>query len=358
MKVRELHHFSDASLEGYGQCSYLRLVNEENQVCCYLVINKARVVPLKKTTVPRLELAAATVSAKMSEFLREELPYPDVREYYCTDSKIVLGYVQNEARRFHVCVVNRVQQIRNGTVPSSRLYVNTESNPAEHASRGLMASELLQGSRWLTRPEFLWKSGPFLPQKIEEFEVNENDAAVKKASVFTCHVRSSATQPCEQFKSDRLYHISSWQRVLRVVALCLWFKTKLLNKEVSLKAQASANITRPIKKIPVTLIELEAAEKEVLKIIQREEFHKELQVLQELNVGEEMTPRKSARQRNLTIKKSSCLYRLDPFLDDYGLIGVGSRIKRAHLPIATKHPVILPRKSPFTNLLIRFCPPK
>lgn len=41
---------------------------------------------------------------------------------------------------------------------------------------------------------------------------------------------------------------------------------------------------------------------------------------------EEMTPRKSARQRNLTIKKSSCLYRLDPFLDVYELIGVGGRI--------------------------------
>ena len=91
-----------------------------------------------------------------------------------------------------------------------------------------------------------WKSGPFLPQKIEEFEVNENDTEVKKASIFTCRVGNSATQPCEQFKSDRLCLISSWQRVLRVVALCLWFKTKLLNKEVSLKVQASAKITRPI----------------------------------------------------------------------------------------------------------------
>ena len=34
---------------------------------------------------------------------------------------------------------------------------------------------------------------------------------------------------------------------------------------------------------------------------------------------------------------------------------VGGRIKRANLPAATKHPVILPRKSPITDLLMRFC---
>lgn len=126
-----------------------------------------------------------------------------------------------------------------------------------------------------------WKSGTILPQKIEGFEVNENDAKEKKASVFTCRVGSCATQPRE-FKSDRLCHISSWQRVLRVVALCLWFKTKLLNKEVSLKAQGSAKITRPVKKIPVTLVELQTAETEVLRIIQREQFLKELKVYRNL----------------------------------------------------------------------------
>ena len=63
-------------------------------------------------------------------------------------------------------------------------------------------------SWWLTGPKSVWKSGPFLPQKIEEFKVNENNAEVK-ASVFTCHVRASATQPHEQFKSDCLFHISS-----------------------------------------------------------------------------------------------------------------------------------------------------
>jgi hypothetical protein len=71
----EIHHFSDASTLGYGQCSYLRLVNEKQQVHCSLLMGKARVCPLKVVTIPRLELTAALVSVKVSKFLRRELQF-------------------------------------------------------------------------------------------------------------------------------------------------------------------------------------------------------------------------------------------------------------------------------------------
>jgi len=87
----------------------------EDKVHCSLVIGKSRVAPLKQTTVPRLELAAATVSAKTSEFLCQELSYVDIKEHFWTDSKIVLGYVNNEGKRFHVYVANHVQQIQDVT---------------------------------------------------------------------------------------------------------------------------------------------------------------------------------------------------------------------------------------------------
>ena len=106
-------------------------------------------------------MAAATISAKMSEFLREELSYTDIKEHFWTDSRIALGYVNNEAKWFHVYVANRVQQICDVTKPSSWLYVSTEVNPSDHASRGLTASQLLHGNNWLTGPPFLWKNGAF-----------------------------------------------------------------------------------------------------------------------------------------------------------------------------------------------------
>ena len=102
----------------------LRLITEHDQVHCSFVVGKARVTPLKHKTVPRLELAAATTSARMSEFMRNELEYPEIQESFWTDSWVVLGYINNEAKRFHVYVANRVQQIRDLTDPSSWFYVD------------------------------------------------------------------------------------------------------------------------------------------------------------------------------------------------------------------------------------------
>ena len=47
----QLHHFSDASVKGYGQCSYLRFQNDMGKVHCAFVFGKARVTPLKPITL-------------------------------------------------------------------------------------------------------------------------------------------------------------------------------------------------------------------------------------------------------------------------------------------------------------------
>ncbi|XP_077861513.1 uncharacterized protein LOC144341770 [Saccoglossus kowalevskii] len=74
----QLHHFSDASFSGYGQCSYVRLKTTDEKVHCALVMAKARVAPLKPVTIPRLELQAATISAKVSKVLETEMGYKDI----------------------------------------------------------------------------------------------------------------------------------------------------------------------------------------------------------------------------------------------------------------------------------------
>ena len=49
--------------------------------------------------------------------LRKELDYNKMVDVYVTDSKVVLDYLNNEARPFDVFVANRVQQIRDETSP-------------------------------------------------------------------------------------------------------------------------------------------------------------------------------------------------------------------------------------------------
>lgn len=52
IKTVEIHHFSDASETGYGQCSYLRVQDAHDKVHCSLVMAKSRVAPLKTVTIP------------------------------------------------------------------------------------------------------------------------------------------------------------------------------------------------------------------------------------------------------------------------------------------------------------------
>ena len=120
------HYFSDASENGYGQATYLRLVGTAEKVHCSLLIAKSRVAPMKYTSIPRLELAAAAAAAavlstKMSGLVKKELGFDDIAEYYWTNSQAVIGYLRNTQKRFKVFVANRVQQIRESTDSCNRV---------------------------------------------------------------------------------------------------------------------------------------------------------------------------------------------------------------------------------------------
>ena len=182
----EIHHFSDASPYAYGQCSYLRLVNTLGQVHCSLLIGKARVAPLKLVTIPRLELNAALLSVRMGTFLKDELEYDNITQFYWTDSRVVLGYISNDSKRFHVFVGNRVQQIRDGSDISQWRYVNTSVNPADEGSRGVSPEDFLAKSKWLHGPDFIRTSDLGCDTEINA-TLDPHDPELKKVQVLHTH---------------------------------------------------------------------------------------------------------------------------------------------------------------------------
>ena len=94
IKETSYHHFSDV-LEGYGQSTYLRLVNVSGKIHCCLLMGKSRVTPKKYVTIPRLELVAAVLSVKIAALTGRELDIEWENETFWTDSKVVLGYISN-----------------------------------------------------------------------------------------------------------------------------------------------------------------------------------------------------------------------------------------------------------------------
>ncbi len=114
--------------------------------------------------------------------LKRELEVECLQEVFWTDSKIVLGYISNEARRFHVFVANRVERIKQSTESAQWRYVTSEENPADHASRGLSADQLLT-SNWFTGPDLLWQKE--LPTGVVKVgEIPCSDPELKKAQVY------------------------------------------------------------------------------------------------------------------------------------------------------------------------------
>ena len=145
-----LHHFSDASQNGYGQASYLRLVDEKGTVHCSLVMGKSRVTPTEFVSIPRLELAAAALSVKISLLLGKELPiHPIIKEYFWTDSKVVPAYLNNDVKRFKVYVANRVQLIHDHSDQVQWNYIESKKNPADDTSCGVLPSNAAKVKHWV-----------------------------------------------------------------------------------------------------------------------------------------------------------------------------------------------------------------
>ena len=328
-----LHHFSDASQDGYGQVTYLRIVDEKGCVKCSLVMAKSRVPPTKFVSIPRLELTAAALSIKVSTMLRRELSiHPTIKEYFWTDSEVVLGYINNDAKRFKIFVANRIQLIWENSDVNQWMYVDARSNPADDTSRGISPSNQEKVNRWLNGPEFLWldESNWTIHGKQDIPEIDQDDPEVKtKLSV---HVASAVNEGITSTVQGR---ISSWSKLLKVTAWVMrWIK--IVRKRVN---KTNIDEGSPTQLHVLSVEELIAAEGIVVKGYQRIEFKEEFMVLDD--------------RRNNKLKESiGCL---NPYVGEDGLIRVGGRLQQSNLDEKIMHPVMLPKKGKLTEMIIRWC---
>ena len=105
-----------------------------------------------------------------------------MEEFFWTDNMAVLGYINNDARRFHVFVANRVQETREQTSPGQWHYVATKSNPADLASHGVGAQELLDSRLWWNGPDFLWNACEDWNPPLDVLSILPDDPELKKVS--------------------------------------------------------------------------------------------------------------------------------------------------------------------------------
>ena len=311
-----LYHFSDASERAYGAVSYLRSVNERGEIHCTFLLAKSRLAPIRTLTIPRLELSAAVLAVQMNAKLTRELQLDLGPSVFYTDSTIVLQYIQNTQKRFKTFVANRVSTIHSGSEPSQWHHITSTLNPADDVSRGLDAEKLIANTRWRRGPDFLMSTEHWQSTEVTS-EVPDDDEELKPAKSHTVEAEETK-EPLDQLINSA----SSWFKIQKSVCWLRRFISHLAKK----------------KSLPkdITVSEMEQAEVQILKYIQKKNYQKEIETLQE----------------NGRVSKKSLIYSLEPTLDEEGLLRVSGRL--AHAPISenAKHPVILPHHH-VTELVVK-----
>ncbi|RWR99400.1 uncharacterized protein B4U79_13499, partial [Dinothrombium tinctorium] len=312
----ELHIFCDSSIFAYGAVAYMRCEYENCKVKTTFVMSKSRVAPLKKMTLPRLELMGALIGARLAKYLNKL--FQNKRIHLWTDSMITLHWIRGTAKRWKPFVENRIAEIHEHTDPSNWSYCEGTTNPADKLTRGLNVNELEKDYLWWNGPRWLKLSRDQWPKVVKEnFKEEIISNELRKSSIVSMLIPQTKESifPLNKYsKLNKLIRVTSW--ILRFVG--------------NLRGNRIVG--------ELTVIELTKAKKYWIKQVQYEEFANDL-VLLKINKQ----------------PKNEQFAQLIVFLDEEGLIRLKGRLQFSRLTIDQKHPYLLPRKSIFTTMVIIDC---
>ena len=152
---QELHGFSDALEHAYAAVVYLRMTDTKRMVHVSLVMSKTKFAPIKRLTIPLLELCGVLLLSKLLTHIEEVLRMSVDSIVAWTDSMVVLSWLVGNPCRLKAYIGNRVAQIIDRMPSVQWRHVLGMDNPADCASRGLYPSDLLHHQLWWNGPSWL-----------------------------------------------------------------------------------------------------------------------------------------------------------------------------------------------------------
>ena len=220
--------FSDASESAFGACAYIRWQIAGGGFNTTLLVAKSRLVPMKKLTIPRLELNAALLASRLNKFITKETNMSFVKRYFIVDSEIVRAQIQRESYGFSTFTGVRVGEIQAWTEKNDWYWVEGSKNISDIISRGSDPTELGPDSEWQNGPAFLETSEEEWPVKQTFSGANLPDLVRSPGNhVMTVHVADN--KPISEVIDIQRY--SSYYKLLRVTSRV----QAIFNKPASLK---------------------------------------------------------------------------------------------------------------------------
>jgi len=317
----EIHGFADASMKAYGACVYMRTSDKDGNIACQLVCAKSRIAPVKVISIPRLELCAALLLSRLIDVIIPAFRLNISRRYLWTDSTVTLAWIAAESSKWKTFVANRVSEIHTLTDRAEWGHVTSDDNPADVLSRGCTPSELKYNTQWWYGPSWLkiktFKCSTSDGETLEH--VNDVQSEERTAPIVVCTSQRDVSLDINKY--------SSLTKLIHVVSYLLRYKNNALSKR--------NNTSRIIG--PLNVNEVTSATKTVVKIIQRTHFSAEIEELK--------------NNRNVSVK--SKMNKLNPFIDDSGIVRVGGRLTNAvDINNDQRYPIILPSDTAFSKLIM------
>ncbi|XP_026829830.1 uncharacterized protein LOC113563037 [Ooceraea biroi] len=321
----QIHGFADASERAYRAVIYLRTEAPEGSIQVRLIAAKIRVAPLKQITLPRLELCASSLLVQLTVHVRQVLQLEKVSCHLWSDSIVALGWIRGYPSSWKTFVANRVSAIQTSLSGAIWHHVPGNENPADCASRGISPKDLRNHPLW-------WQDPPWLQTALSSWPASPGDTHVRELPEKRNQPVSLTTTTAQESESCVFFQrFSSLNRLLRVSSWCRrWLRLS------SHQQSRVSQLFNPETPLILQVTELTATRQCLIRIIQSISFKEEI----------------SAVRKQAPLSSRSAIIKLNPFLDEQGLLRVGGRLKYSLLSIDQKHPIILPRDSHVTRLII------
>lgn len=309
-KSIELHSFSDASQVAYGSCIYMRTLNENDEVTVRLLCSKSKVAPIKPMTIPRLELCAALLSAKLCRSVTDSLRLNPIKITHWCDANIVLCWINSDPSKLKTFVANRITEILDLTNRKDWRHVPTDVNPADLISRGVNANHLHDNLMWWQGPSFLYND----ETKWPKLHQNQN---IELPEVKSHYI----DLPDSTFDFKVFSNFSKLQRTFAYVLRFLH------------NSKSSNTLNRLFG--PLSVHELNNSFIFICRVVQKQSFPLEYKRI----------------QSKLSLLPKSKLLCLSPFFEPTtNLIRVGGRLHNSNYSFNKKHPILLDSSHYITKL--------
>ena len=319
-----------ASNSAYGAVVYL-VTKSQGNTHVQLIASKIHVSPLKKQTIPRLELMAALILARLISRIKKTLePCLAISRTHCwTDLRNVLYWIKGKDKEWKQFVNNRVEEIRRLMPADVWNHVPGVENPADLASRGTNPSTLLTSNLWWNGPSWLLSfqetsNTADLPEPVnpppECLKEMKVQVACQELGTASLIVLNSSQVGISQIMNCNNY--SDVFKLYRVTGHILRFVGNL--KEKSAKPNCGVVMSGPLS-------------------------------IEELATGELLWIREMQETLKPNARFAQKCIQLGVVTDEDGIMRCKGRLGKSTLPPSAKYPIWIPADHHVTRLIIKDC---